>query len=240
MRLGMLILSAVIPAFFPVGAAAGKQNFFAGLDVFAGMAFGSSSTKDGGGLPPFGAADGVVGNVRFGETVGVGGHVGYRFDPAWSASISYHHIFGDIRWDATFPAFGSVSRIAGDATSDVLVANVIHMRHLSDATALSLKAGLGVGFNRLSDLVETRKADGHFISNVAGKTKAAPVAQIGAGVLHSFSPNATIGFDALLSYAGGFETGSTRRGNLGVTGINPYRIENVWRTNLGVSARFEF
>jgi hypothetical protein len=49
-----------------------------------------------------------------------------------------------------------------------------------------------------------------------------------------------LGLDALLTYTGGFETGDTRSGNLGITDINPYKIKDAWRANLGVSINFEF
>lgn len=213
---------------------------FGGLDILGGMAFGSSSTKNGGGLLPLFEGDGVVSNVSFGETVGVGGHVGYRFNPSWSAILSYQHIRGDIGWDATFTNHGGASKFGGDAISNAIIGNIAYERPLSGATALNLRAGLGVSFNRLSGIVETYKPTGEFISDVAGKTKPAPLAQIGAGVHHKLTARATIGLDALLAYTGGFETGDTRKGNLGVTDINPYRIDDVWRANLGASFRLDF
>jgi len=48
------------------------------------------------------------------------------------------------------------------------------------------------------------------------------------------------GLDALVSYAGGLETGNTRFGNLDTTPINPYEIDRVLRVNLGASIRFAF
>ena len=50
----------------------------------------------------------------------------------------------------------------------------------------------------------------------------------------------TLGLDASIAYYGGFETGNNRSGNLGITSINPYRIDDVWRANLGGSFRFKF
>lgn len=239
MRFAGLISGAVLSVMATI-AAAENRGFFAGLDALGGVAFGSSSTKNGGGLPPMFNGDGVVGNVRFGATSGVGGHAGYRFTPSWAALLSYQHLRGDIGWNATFATSGMVAEFDGVATSDVLIGSLAYERSVSAATALRLTAGLGVTFNRLSQIVETNKAGGEFISNVAGNTMVSPAAQIGAGVRHNLTDNATIGLDALLAYSGGFETGATRQGNLGVTDINPYRIDNVWRMNLGASVRFEF
>lgn len=240
MRFGMQVFGIVISVTMSAEAMAREPGFFAGLDVLGGVAFGSSATKNGGGVLPTFEGDGVVGNVKFGETAGVGGHVGYRFSPSWLAIFGYQHFRGDIGWDATFPVHGGGSKFAGTATSDTLIGSVAYERQLSDATALRLRAGLGVAFNRLSGLVETNRPTGEFVSNVAGKTKASPAAGIGAGMQHRLADNATIGLDALLAYTGGFATGDTRQGNLGVTSINPYRIDNVWRVNLGASFKFEF
>lgn len=240
MRFDTLALAVVISAAWPVVALAEEQDFFFGLDALGGTAFGSSSTKDGGGVLPMFKGDGVVSNVRFGGTIGIGGHFGYRFSPNWSALVSYQHMRGNVSWDAAFPTYGGGSEFDGNATSDAFIGNVAYQRLLSDITAVSLKAGLGVGFNRLSELVEANRVTGQFVSNVAGKTKTSPLFQIGAGIQHKLIGNTTIGLDALLAYAGGFETGDTRRGNLGVTDINPYKIDDVWRANLGASIRFEF
>jgi Outer membrane protein beta-barrel domain len=240
MRIRPWVLASVVSAAFPATAMAEEQDFFVGVDVFGDAAFGTSSTKDGGGNPPLFNGDGVVNNVRFGETIGIGGHIGYRFDPSWSAFISYQHIRGDVRWDATYPSWGVSSRFDGDATSDAIMGNVAYERPLSDATAVSVKSGLGVTFNRLSGLVETDKATGQFVANVAARTKISPIAQIGAGFRHNITSSTILGLDASIAYAGGFETGNTRSGNLGVTSINPYKIDNVWRANLGASVKFQF
>lgn len=240
MRFATSILALALSAAQPMAAMAQDQDFFVGIDVLGGMAFGSSSTTDGGGILPLFDGDGVVGNVSFGKTIGIGGHVGYRFDPAWSAILSYQHIRGDISWDATFTNFGGASEFAGDAISNAIIGNVAYERPLSQATAMKLSAGLGVSFNKLTGIVETNKPTGEFVSDVAGKTKAAPLAQIGAGIHHKLTHSATIGLDALLAYTSGFETGNTRSGNLGVTEINPYKIDDVWRTNLGASFRLDF
>lgn len=240
MRFETLALTFAISTALPAAATAGEQGFFAGLDMLGGVAFGSSSTRDGGGILPLFAGDGVVSNVRFGETIGFGGHVGYWFNPSWSATVSYQHILGDVSWDAAFPNYGGGSKFDGNATSDAIIGDIAYERPLSDATVVSLKAGLGVGFNRLSRLVERDMATGAFVSNVAGKTKISPIAQIGAGARHKLIGNTTIGLDASLAYAGSFETGNTRSGNLGVTSINPYRIDDVWRASLGASIGFKF
>ena len=237
MRFGPLVLVPAILAAVPAMALAGERDFFAGLDVSGGTAFGSSSTTDGG--APF-AGGGVVDHVRFGETTGIGGHIGYRFDPAMSIFISYQHIRGDVGWNASFPLFGVSSRFEGSAVSDMITGNAAYELALSDATAVRATAGLGVTFNKLSGLVETDRATGLFLADVAGHTKISPVAQVGTGVRYKFTPSAVLGLDASVAYAGGFETGTTRSGNLGITDINPYKIDDVWRANLGASISFQF
>jgi len=240
MRIKGLILSAIFVATLPVAARAEDRDFFAGVDVLGGVATGSSSTKDGGGVLPSFNGDGVVENVRFGGLVGIGAHIGYRFKPSWSAIVSYQHVRGNVSWDARFATYGGRSSFDGTASSDVIMGSIAYARPLSEATSVSVKAGLGVTFNRLSDLVETDRGTGLFGSDVAGHTKTGPTAQIGLGIQHRLSPSATIGLDAAFAYVGGFETGNTRNGNLGVTNINPYKIDDVWRGTLGVSLKVAF
>jgi len=218
-------------------ASAAERGFFAGLDVFAGTAEGSSSTVDGG--APF-AGGGVVGNVRLGKTAGAGGHVGYRLGTATSAFLSYQHIEGDIDWKVNFPMFGVSSAYEGSATSDAIMGNLAYEFPLSEATSVRASAGLGVTFNALSGVVETDRATGIFLANVASHRKVGPAAQIGAGIRYKVTPSVALGLEALLAYSGKFETGKTRSGNLGITDINPYEIKDVWRANLGASISFEF
>jgi len=66
------------------------------------------------------------------------------------------------------------------------------------------------------------------------------MAQLGAGIGHKVSPNIVLILSVSVGYTGGFETGDTRSGNLGVTSIAPYKIDDVWRANLGISMRFTF
>jgi len=240
MKIKGLFMSVIFMTAFPTIAIADERDFFAGIDVLGARAFGSSKTRNGGGVLPLFKGDGVVSHVRFGEMIGVGGHVGYRFNPSWSAIISYQHFRGDVSWDAIYPTHGGGSGFDGNTTSDVIMGNIAYTHPLSDATSVSVKAGLGIAFNRLSGLAETDKATGLFVSNVAGHTKASPTAQIGLRLQHKITSRATLGLDAAFSYAGGFETGDTRKGNLGVTSINSYKIDNVWRGSLGASLRIEF
>jgi hypothetical protein len=201
------------------------------------MATGSSNTSNGG--APF-AGGGVVNDLRFGDTTGIGGHIGYRVDPALSAFISYQHIRGDIEWNANFPLVGASSDYEGSAISDAIMGNVAYELPLSDVISVRATAGLGITFNTLSGIVETDKATGIFLADVANHTKIAPIAQIGTGIRYKITPNVALGLDASFAYSGGFETGDTRTGNLGVTDINPYKINDVWRANLGVSIGLEF
>lgn len=232
--LGVIILSIVA---VPVSAFAGERGFFAGPDVFGGAAFGSSSTTNGG-MPAVGG--GIVGDVKFGETWGIGGHVGYRFDPAMSAFISYQHIRGDVGWNAIFPLYGVSSRFEGSAISNALLGNIAYEFPLSAATTVKTTVGLGLTFNTLSGVVETDRASGLFLTDVANHTKIGAIAQVGLGIQHKIAQNVVVGLDGSIAYAGGFETGNIRSGNLGITDINPYAIDDVWRANLSGSIRFEF
>jgi hypothetical protein len=233
-----LLLSALIAAFLvPAPACAEDTGFFAGLDVSGGVASGSSRTTDGG--APW-AGGGVVDNVKFGNTTGIGGHAGYRFDPALSGFISYQHIRGDVSWDASFPMFGVASDFKGIATSNVVMGNLAYDFALSDMTSIRASVGVGLSFNTLSNVVETDRGTGFFLDDVADRTRTSPAAQVGAGIQHKIASNAVLGLTAAASYTGGFETGSTRSGNLGITAITPYKIDDVWRASLSASIRYEF
>jgi hypothetical protein len=232
-----LLAATIAVSLFPASARAEDTGFFAGIDVTAGMASGSSSTTNGGAAF---AGGGMVDNVKFGATFGIGGHVGYRFSPALSAFISYQHIRGDVSWDADFPLIGAASSFDGTAGSDTVLANLAYDLALSDSTSFTTSAGVGLSFNTLSGVVETDKPTGLFLSDVADHTRVSPTARLGAGIEHRLSSNVVLGLNAAVSYTGGFETGDTRSGNLGVTSITPYKIDDVWRGNLGASMRFSF
>lgn len=232
-----LCLLAVAPIAFPLPALAAEQGLFAGLDASAGAAFGSSKTTNGG--ASF-AGGGVVDGVKFGTTWGGGGHVGYQFDPAMSAFISYQSVWGDVRWNAHYPLIGASSKFDGMAISNVILGNVAYEFPLSNATTLKTTAGLGVAFNTLSNVTETDRPTGVFLSNLESRTKIGPAAQVGLGLRHKIAPNAIVGLDGLVAYMGGFETGNTRSGNLGVTEINPYRIDDVWRASVSASIKASF
>ncbi len=234
-KLGMAVFAAGLLA--SGTALADDAGFFAGLDGSGGRAWGSSSTTDGG--ASF-AGGGVVDNVEFGRTTGIGGHIGYKFSTPLSASISYQHIQGDVGWDAHFPLFGIASGFSGKTVSHTVMANLAYDFDLSAATAFRAAAGLGLSFNELSGVVETDKGTGLFLADVADRTRMSPAAQIGAGIQHKLTPDVTVGLDTSIAYSGGFETGSTRSGNLGVTSITPYKIDDVWRANIGASIRLRF
>jgi hypothetical protein len=233
----LLGLAALATIAFPLSALAEGQGFFAGLDVSGGAAFGSSGTTNGG--APF-AGGGVVGNVKLGNVVGGGGHVGYRFDQAMSAFISYQHSRGDIGWDANFPLYGVSSRFDGAAISNAILCDIAYEFPLANATFLRTTAGLGITFNTLSSVVETDKPTGIFVADLASHTKVGAAAQAGLGLRHKIAPNAEVGLDGLIAYAGGFETGNQRSGNLGITAINPYGIDEVWRATLSASIKVDF
>ena len=232
-----LVSAAATLLLAPVSAFADDAGFFAGLDAAGGFAFGSSDTTDGGAAF---AGGGVVENVKLGRVAGIGGHAGYRFDSPLSAFVSYQYLRGDVSWDARYPLFGVASNFEGTAVSHVLMGNLAYDFALSDATSLRTTAGLGLSFNTLSSVVEADAGTGLFLDDLAEKTKVSPAAQVGAGIQHKLTDSITWGLSTSVSYSGGFETGTTRNGNLGVTPINPYKIDDVWRVNLGTSIRFRF
>jgi hypothetical protein len=233
-----LLASAVIALLLaPVSAFADEAGFFAGLDAAGGIAFGSSSTTDGG--ASF-AGGGVVGDVKFKGTAGLGGHAGYRFESPLSAFVSYNYIQGRVRWAAHYPLFGVSSNFKGTTASHSLMGNLAYDFTLSDATAFRTTAGLGLSFNTLSSVVETDAATRLFLADLATKTRVSPTAQVGAGIRHRLTDSITWGLNTSVSYSGGFATGHTRSGNLGVTSINPYKIDDVWRINMGTSIGFRF
>lgn len=237
MRLQKLLLTTIAVLLLPASTLAEDTSFFAGLDLSGGWAFGSSSTTNGGAAF---AGGGVVDNVTFGQTTGIAGRLGYRFDPSLSTFISYTHLRGSVGWDAAFPLFGVASNFRGDAISNLVMGNLAYDWALSDTTTLHASAGLGIAVNSLSGVVESDEGTGLFLADVADHAHISPTAEIGAGIQHKIAPNAALGLHAAVSYAGGFETGDTRSGNLGVTPITPYRIDHVWRANLGASLRFDF
>lgn len=232
-----LIALAISSLALPATALAEDAGFFAGLDATGGIAFGSSSTTDGG--APF-AGGGIVDNVKFRGTVGLGGVVGYHFASPLSAFLSYRQVQGGIGWDADFPLFGVSSGFDGTAISRAVMGNLAYDFALSDVTTLRAAAGVGLSFNTLSDVVEKDNPTGAFLSNVEDHTRTSPTAQLDLGIQHALTPAAIVGLSASIIYSGGFETGDTRSGNLGVTAINPYAIDDVWRANLGASIRVRF
>jgi hypothetical protein len=233
----LLASAAAALLLVPASAFADEAGFFAGLDATGGIAFGSSSTTDGG--APF-AGGGVVENVKFKTTAGIGGHAGYRFDSPLSAFVSYQYLEGRVNWDARYPLFGVASNFQGTAVSHVLMGNLAYDFSLSDTTSFRTTAGLGLSFNTLSSVAEADEGTGLFLANLAEKTRINPTAQVGAGIRHKLTDSITWGLSTSVSYSGGFETGTTRSGNLGVTPINPYKIDDVWRATLGTSISFRF
>lgn len=231
-------LAAAQPA--AVLAADHDRDFFVGLEVLGSTASGTSSTRNGGGNPPLFQGDGIVSKVRFDDTVGVGAQVGYRLHPRWSVALSYQYIRGDIRWRADYPAFQVASDFDGTATSNVILATLGYAHPLSDATSLTLRGGLGASYNRLSGVQEFDIGTGLFLADLAGRTQASTAALVGLGIEHQLTRSIAIGLEATATYNGGFQTGITRRGNLGTTGINRYELDDVWRGNLAASLKFSF
>ena len=96
------ISSVVVLIILPTMAQAQAPGFFAGLDTSVCIAHGSSDTSDGGGF----GGGGIVKDVKFGNTAGIGAHAGYQFDRNLSGFVSSQHVRGDIDWAAEFPSFG--------------------------------------------------------------------------------------------------------------------------------------
>ncbi len=233
----IMIPPLIAASFVSVSAFAEEAGFFAGIDLAGVAASGSSKTTNGG--APW-AGGGVVDNVKFGSTLGIGGHAGYRFNSALSGFLSYQHISGDVSWEAKFPLIGAASEFKGNAISNIVLGNIGYDFPMSDTTSIQTSAGVGLSFNTLSGVVETDVGTGLFLSDLTDRTRVSPTARIGAGIEHRLAPNAVLGLNASVSYTGGFETGDTRTGNLGVTPIMPYKIDDVWRTSLSASMRLEF
>lgn len=221
----------------PGAAQAAESGFFGGLDVMGGIAGGASDTRDGG--APF-AGGGIVENLEFGETIGLGGHFGYRFESSFSTFLSYQHARGSIGWDAVFPLISAASSYQGDALSNTVMVNVGYDWALTEATFIGASAGVGLSVNTLSGVVETDRPSGLFLSDVKDHSRVSPAAQVALSVQHTFASGLELGLNAAVSYTGGFDTGDTRVGNLGITAINPYRIDDVWRAGLGASLRYRF
>ncbi len=235
LSLSLLAASACVP----FASLAQQPGFFAGLDAAVGTTRGSSSTRDGGG--DFGAGGiGIVSDVKFEHTTGIGGHLGYRFDSPWSVFLSYQYTRSDIRWRADFPAYDSRTDFSGKAFSHTILANVGYAFPLTEATTLHATAGLGVAFNALSDVVERNAATGQFASDVADHTHTSPAARLGIGLHYAATRHTLISLDAAVTYQGSFHTGKTRSGNLGITAITPYEIDDVWHASLGASVSVMF
>lgn len=237
MTLKLLISALAATVFVPVLALAEDTDFFVGFDLSGETASGSPGTTDGG--APW-AGGSVISNIKFENTAGIGGHAGYRFGPALSGFVSYQYIRGNVSWDAAFPRFSVASSFKGAAISNVIMGNIAADFALSDTTSLRASAGVGLSFNTLSNVVERVFWTEEFLADLADRTRIGPAARIGAGIQHKIAANAVVGLNASVSYTGGFETGSTRSGNLGITPIRPFRIDDVWRASLGASVRVEF
>lgn len=228
----ILFLVAAFASCMAAAAASGSP-FFVGMEFSIGPTSGSSSETNGG--APW-AGGGVVSDVQVGSSTMLGGHVGYRFNPNWAVSVGYQRSKADIRWNADFPNIWFKSHYAGSAISNQLIGNLLYAIPLSDpAATIHLSAGGGLAFNKLSNIVESTLETGVFLSDVADNSQTAPVGQLGAGLSYRLSPKVVLGLNGKLSYVGKFETGNTRSGNLGVTDINPYRIDNMWRKSIGVT-----
>jgi len=237
-----VLVAVLVAALLSAGLAAPAfarpaPGIFAGVDLSRTAARGSSTTRDGG--ASF-AGGGIVGQVRFGAATEIGAHLGYRLDPSWSVFLGYRHARGAVRWNAAFPLFAISSHFAGTASSDMLLASVGYEAPLSGATSFRATAGIGPAFNRLSSVVETDEATALFLAELSDRTRTAMAARLGVGIRHAVAGNVRLGLDAAATYAGGFRTGASRTGNLGVTDITPYAIDRVWRGGVGAVVEVGF
>jgi len=235
MRLRVLLL--LVAGSIPAPAIAGDAHLFSGVDVFGSAVLGSSKTTDGG--APV-AGGGIVGNLRFGPAIAIGGHVGYQFDNPFSAFLSYRYTQGDVGWDVSFPRVGVSSGFEGSSISNALLGNVGYQMPLSETTAVTAHAGVGLSINTLSGVTEFDNQTGQFLATLADHSVWSSAAQIGLGIEHEINSSAKLSLGTSLLYLGGFETDAFRTGNLGTTEINPYRLNDVWTTGLNLSLRFEF
>ena len=232
-RIGALLVLAALLLGGPVRA----EGYFAGVDLSMGLAGGTSSTTNGGAAF---AGGGTVYDLRFGQSFSVGGHVGYRFDPAFSVSLSYEHIRTAVSWNVDYPLVPGDSAFRGVAASNLLMGNAAYTHALTETTAIELRGGLGLAINTLSDVVESQIPTGTFLADLTQGTRFSPAAQRGIGLSQQLAPNVRLALGTSATYIGGFATGNTRTGNLGVTAITPYEIDHVWRANVGATLRIDF
>ena len=176
MVFGVVLLSSALAASASARQGAGV---FAGVDFSPATTRGSSDTKDGG--AGF-AGGGIVEQVRFGQTIEIGAHIGYRIDPTWSVFLGYRHGCGDLRWKASFPLFAVASRFAGTARSNMLLAGLGYEAPLSGITSFRATAGAGPTFNTLSNIVEKDQATAIFLAELSDRTRTGMAARMGVGV----------------------------------------------------------
>lgn len=237
MKPGSGIGASTLLAALLLGAPAQAEGVFAGLDLSTGVVAGSSSTMNGGGAIGGG---GAVYDVGFGQGFGIGGHLGYRFDPAFSVSLSYEHMRAGVSWNVDYALVGTDSAFAGVAAANLLMGNAAYTHALTDTVAIELRGGLGLAINTLADVVETEFPTGAFLADLEPGAKFSPAAQIGLGLSQQIAPNIRLALTTSATYIGGFATGDTRTGNLGVTPITPYELDHVWGASVEASLRVDF
>ena len=214
------------------------ESLFSGFDVSGGLAWGGSDTTDGGAAV---AGGGTVHDVAFGSGIGLGGHLGYRLTSDFAVTLSYHYLQADVFWRADYALAGvGDSNFAGRAASHVLMGSGIFTHALSDATALELRGGLGVALNSLSNVEEIHAPDGQFLAVISEERQVSPAAEIAVGLSHAISPTMFLALETSATYVGDFSTGDTRTGNLGVTDIGRYSINDVWHGKVGAALRVDF
>lgn len=213
---------------------AGTGGFFA--DVNAGGVFrsGTSSTTNGGE-----SRTGVVSGVRFSEAFAIGGHLGYRLNPEWSAFVSYDHVSGDANWDVDFQLAGT-SNFKANAASNIFLGNVAYSHALDTATSLTIGAGAGVSVNALGRAEESHVIHGHY-ATVDAQTIVSPAVRASIGIAHRIAPQVSLGLNASISYLGAFESGSARDyPGLGRQVIGPYRLSDVSGAAITASLKASF
>lgn len=212
-----------------------EGGFFVGVDTGIAFRSGTTRTTDGGA-----GGAGIGSGVRFSEAFAIGGQLGYRLSPEWSAYLSYDHVSGDVSWRADFPD-GSASEFNGKAASNIFLGNVAYSHAFAEATRLTLGLGAGVAVNSLNKVAEIEPGVGPY-AWVDAHTAVSPSARISIGVEHQLSSQVSIGLGASISYIGNFATGNVRDfgGPGGREAINPYTISDVWGAAVTASLKASF
>lgn len=123
----------------------------------------------------------------------------------------------------------------------MILANAAYSYSLSEATALTATAGLGLSINGLSNIFESSTTSGEF-AKVGNNTQYDTAARLGLSLSHQIAPSLTLGLDGALAYTGGFSKEHSRsRIDVNATeAIGPYAVQNVWAATVTASLKASF